>query len=72
LADRDAAELVIAVEATGDLHRSWVSEFERRHPGSVRMFAPSETRSARTVLYQTVHLVDSAVQSCSSVEGAPQ
>jgi transposase len=50
LAERDAAEPVIAVEATGDLHRSWVSELERRHPGSVRMFAPSETRAARTQL----------------------
>ena len=50
LAGRDAAEPVIAVEATGDLHRSWVSELERRHPGSVRMFAPSETRAARTQL----------------------
>ena len=50
LAERDAAEPVIAVEATGDLHRSWVSELERRHPGSVRMFAPSETSAARTQL----------------------
>src|SRR6516164_2208372 len=50
LAGRYAAEPVIAVEATGDLHRSWVSELERRHPGSVRMFAPSETRAARTQL----------------------
>jgi transposase len=50
LAERDAAEPVIAVEATGDLHRSWVAELERRHPGSVRMFAPSETRAARTQL----------------------
>src|SRR5262245_48834152 len=50
LAGRNAAEPVIAVEATGDLHRSWVSELERRHPGSVRMFAPSETRAARTQL----------------------
>jgi transposase len=50
LAERDAAEPVIAVEATGDLHRPWVSELERRHPGSVRMFAPSETRAARTQL----------------------
>jgi transposase len=50
LAERDAAEPVIAVEATGDLHRSWVSELERRHPGSVRIFAPSETRAARTQL----------------------
>jgi transposase len=50
LAEHNAAEPVIAVEATGDLHRSWVSELERRHPGSVRMFAPSETRAARTQL----------------------
>jgi len=50
LADRDAAEPVIAVEATGDLHRPWVVELERRHPGSVRIFAPSETRAARTQL----------------------
>jgi transposase len=50
LAERDAAEPVIAVEATGDLHRSWVAELERRHPGSVRMFAPSETRAARIQL----------------------
>lgn len=41
---------VIAIEATGSLHRSWVSELERRHPGSVRLFAPSETKSARTQL----------------------
>ena len=47
---RDAGEPVFAVEATGSLHRPWVSELERRHPGSVRMFAPSETRSARVQL----------------------
>jgi transposase len=50
LAERDATQPVIAVEATGDLHRSWVAELERRHPGSVRMFAPSETRAARMQL----------------------
>src|ERR1700758_193199 len=50
LAERGAAEPVIAVEATGDLHRPWVIELERRHPGSVRIFAPSETRAARTQL----------------------
>jgi hypothetical protein len=38
------------VEATGDLHRSWVTELERRHPGSVRMFTPSETKAARMQL----------------------
>jgi transposase len=41
---------VIAIEATGSLHRPWVTELERRHPGSVRLFAPSETKSARTQL----------------------
>ena len=35
---------VIAVEATGALHQAWVTELERRYPGSVRLFAPSETR----------------------------
>jgi len=41
---------VIAVEATGSLHRSWVVELEHRHPGSVRLFAPSETKAARIQL----------------------
>ena len=45
---RDAP--VIAIESTGSLHRPWVAEMERRHPGSVRLFAPSETKSARTQL----------------------
>ncbi|EHB46456.1 hypothetical protein [Mycolicibacterium vinylchloridicum] len=31
---------VIAIEATGSLHRPWVAELERRHPGAVRLFAP--------------------------------
>jgi transposase len=41
---------VIAIEATGSLHRSWVSELERLHPGAVRLFAPSETKAAREQL----------------------
>jgi transposase len=41
---------VIAIEATGSLHRPWVTELERRHPGSVRLFAPSETKAARIQL----------------------
>ena len=40
----------IAVEATGRLHHAWVIELERRWPGSVRLFAPSETQAARTQL----------------------
>jgi transposase len=40
----------IAVEATGRLHHAWVAELERRWPGSVRLFAPSETQAARTQL----------------------
>ncbi|KQZ86076.1 hypothetical protein ASD56_07375 [Microbacterium sp. Root166] len=35
--------VVIAIEATGSLHRAWATELERLHPGSVRLFAPSET-----------------------------
>jgi transposase len=50
LVEHDAADPVIAVEATGSLHRSWVAELERRHPGSVRLFAPSETKAARIQL----------------------
>ena len=41
---------LIAIEATGRLHRAWASELERRHPGSLRLFAPSETKAARTQL----------------------
>ena len=50
LGERGVVEPVIAVEATGSLHRPWVSELERRHPGAVRVFAPSETKSARIQL----------------------
>lgn len=50
LVEHDVAEPVITIEATGSLHRSWVVELERRHPGSVRMFAPSETNAARIQL----------------------
>jgi transposase len=42
--------LVIAIEATGSLHRAWACELERRHPASVRLFAPSETKAARIQL----------------------
>jgi transposase len=50
LVERGRGEPVIAVEATGSLHRAWASELERRHPGSVRVFAPSETKAARVQL----------------------
>ena len=43
-------DFVIAIEATGSLHRPWVAELERRHHGSMPLFAPSETISARTHL----------------------
>jgi len=46
----DRASTVIAIEATGSLHRAWANELERRHPGGVRLFAPSETKAARTQL----------------------
>ncbi len=42
--------VVIAIEATGSLHRAWSTALERRYPGAVRMFAPSETKAARTQL----------------------
>lgn len=41
---------VIAIEATGSLHRAWAAELERLHPGALRLFAPSETKAARTQL----------------------
>jgi transposase len=44
------AEPVIAIEATGSLHRSWEIELGRLHPGAVRLFAPSETKAARMQL----------------------
>ena len=43
-------EPVIAVEATGALHRAWAAEVELRWPGSLRLFAPSETQAARAQL----------------------
>lgn len=50
LTDHAAAGPVIAIEATGSLHRSWASELERLHPGAVRLFAPSQTKAARVQL----------------------
>src|SRR3954466_8405308 len=41
---------VIGIEATGALHRAWAGEVERRWPGSLRLFAPSETTAARAQL----------------------
>jgi transposase len=41
---------VFALEATGSLHRAWAAELERRWPGSLRVFAPSETQAARMQL----------------------
>ena len=41
---------VFAIEATGSLHRAWVVELERRWPGSLRVFAPSQTQAARAQL----------------------
>jgi transposase len=38
---------VFAVEATGSLHRAFAGELERRWPGALRVFAPSETQAAR-------------------------
>lgn len=41
---------VVAIEATGSLHHAWVAEIERRRPGCLRLFAPSETQAARSSL----------------------
>jgi hypothetical protein len=41
---------VIGLEATGALHRAWAAEIERRWPGSLRLFARSETTAARAQL----------------------
>ena len=38
---------MFAVEATGSLHRAFAGELERRWPGALRLFAPSETQAAR-------------------------
>jgi transposase len=45
-----AIETVVAIEATGSLHVPWAAELERRLPGSLRLFAPSETQAARSQL----------------------
>ena len=45
---------MFAVEATGSLHRAFVADLERRHPGSTRLFAPSETKAARKLLFRFV------------------
>jgi transposase len=50
LAAHPSPARVIAIEATGSLHRAWAAELERRHPGALRLFAPSETKAARTQL----------------------
>jgi transposase len=40
----------VAIEATGGLHGAWVRALEARFPSSVRVFAPSQTASARAQL----------------------
>jgi transposase len=42
----DGAPL-FGIEASGALHAAWSRELERRYPGRVLLFAPSETRDAR-------------------------
>jgi transposase len=44
------APATFAIEATGALHRAWMAELERRRPGSLRVFAPSQTVAARAQL----------------------
>jgi hypothetical protein len=49
---------VIGIQATGGLHHAWMTELERRSPGSVRLFAPSQTRAARAQLGWRRHKPD--------------
>jgi len=44
------APATFAIEASGALHRAWTAELERRRPGALRVFAPSETAAARAQL----------------------
>jgi transposase len=46
----DGTAPVFAIEATGGLHQAWMRELNQRFPGSVRLFAPSETTAARAQL----------------------
>jgi transposase len=46
----DGRDPVFAIEATGGLNQVWVRELDQRFPGSVRLFAPSETTAARARL----------------------
>lgn len=46
----NGSQPVFAIEATGGLHQVWVRELDQRFPGSVRLFAPSETTAARAQL----------------------
>ncbi|WP_167762268.1 hypothetical protein [Blastococcus sp. CT_GayMR20] len=46
----DGTDPVFAIEATGGLHHVWVRELDQRFPGSVRVFASSETAAARAQL----------------------
>ena len=47
---RGSGAAVIAIETTGALHQAWAAELHKRFPGSVRLFAPSETVAARAQL----------------------
>src|SRR5215211_5717541 len=62
---------LVAIEATGSLHRSWASELERLHSGAVRLFAPSETKAARVQLYMlsAIRARLCAEQHCDEVPG---
>jgi transposase len=50
VASSGSPQTVIALEASGSPHLAWAAEIERRLPGSLRLFAPSETQAARTQL----------------------
>jgi hypothetical protein len=50
LVDAGGGVPLIALEQTGALHRAWQVALEQRWPGSLRVFAPSETQAARAQL----------------------
>jgi transposase len=50
VAGSEAGPPLIALEQTGSLHRAWQAALEDRWPGSLRVFAPSETEAARSQL----------------------
>ena len=58
---------VFAVEATGSLHRAFAGELERRWPGALRLFAPSETHAARARIGARRFKTDDRDRDCAAL-----